>query len=102
MDQSLREQSVGDSGVLRHVQKMGEALFGRIAAYDTLEKEALTPAIARNIFRTEAPDEAQQEAAEKLADYLIEMRQRLTNAPLETLMKQPLHWPKIDAIKNKK
>lgn len=95
MDQSLREQSVGDSGVLRRVQKMGEAFFGRIAAYDTLDKETLTPAIARNIFRTQEPDEAQQKAAETLAIYIIEMRDILTKLSFKELTSSPLPWPKI-------
>lgn len=95
MDQSLREQSVGDSGVLRRVQKMGEALFGRIAAYEVRDEEALKPVIARNIFRTNAMDETQEKAAETLAEYIIEMRATLTNLSMEAMLEQDIYWPEV-------
>lgn len=93
MDQSLREQSVGDSGVLRRVQKMGEALYGRVSAYETTDKAALKTAIIRNVYRSEEAADAQESAAEKLADYALKTREIFASLSFEEFANSPLSWP---------
>ena len=60
MDASLRELGAGDLGVGRKVKAMGQALYGRIAAYESgLEGPAgtLEAALRRNLFGTvQAPE----------------------------------------------
>ncbi len=55
MDRSLREMGAGDLGVGKRVRAMGEALYGRIAAYEaglaTGDGE-LAEALRRNLFGT--------------------------------------------------
>lgn len=52
LDSALREMGVGDTGVPRRIKAMGEALYGRIEAYEkALEsKEAVHEAIQRNVY----------------------------------------------------
>lgn len=70
MDRSLREMGVGDLGVGRRVQEMGQAYYGRLKAYDEAgaDKEKLAAALHRNIF--DAPGTAENQAAD-LAGYVL-------------------------------
>jgi cytochrome b pre-mRNA-processing protein 3 len=59
MDRSLREIGIGDTGVPRHMRRMGEAFYGRAAAYEAAlakpRDEALAAALSRNVFATAEP-----------------------------------------------
>jgi len=54
MDASLREMGIGDLSVPREMQRMGEAFYGRKAAYDSAlagsDDAPLAATLARNIF----------------------------------------------------
>ncbi|MEP1442809.1 MAG: ubiquinol-cytochrome C chaperone family protein [Hyphomicrobiales bacterium] len=54
MDRSLREMGVGYQAVPKRMKKMGEAFYGRIAAYDSAvesqDEGAMAEAIERNVF----------------------------------------------------
>ncbi len=55
MDANLREMGAGDMGVGKRVKAMVEAFYGRLAAYDAAlggTDEALSVALARNLYRT--------------------------------------------------
>ncbi len=61
-DDAIRSLGVGDNGVPRRVKTMAKAYIGRAAAYDEAlqagDEAALAAAIARNIYRGEAPPDA--------------------------------------------
>jgi cytochrome b pre-mRNA-processing protein 3 len=58
MDQELREMGVGDLGVGKRVRSMGEAYFGRDAAYEAaLAGGDLAGPLRRNLFGTLAPED---------------------------------------------
>ncbi|HEY1794984.1 MAG TPA: ubiquinol-cytochrome C chaperone family protein [Stellaceae bacterium] len=61
-DRSLREMGTGDLSVGREVQKMAQAFYGRIHAYeDALDMPGdagLHAALRRNLFGTAAPSDA--------------------------------------------
>lgn len=71
MDDSLREMGTGDLAVPRRMRTMGEAFYGRAAAYDgalaATDEQPLVAALARNVYggRVDAAD-----AARKLAPYV--------------------------------
>jgi len=68
MDANLREMAVGDLAVPKKMQKVGEAFYGRAAAYDmalTDSDEALAQAINRNVL-----DGGHIEEARRLAAYV--------------------------------
>jgi cytochrome b pre-mRNA-processing protein 3 len=76
-DRSLREMGVGDLGVGREVKRMAQAFHGRIAAYQAglaADDSVLQAALARNLFGTAAPSEAQLAA---MAGYLRREAARL-------------------------
>jgi cytochrome b pre-mRNA-processing protein 3 len=62
MDVNLREMGVGDLAVGKRVKRMWEAFHGRAQAYDTAlragDRPGLEAALARNVWRGEAPDGA--------------------------------------------
>src|SRR5690606_11534054 len=70
MDRSLREMGVGDLGVPKRIQKMGNIFFGLLAAMseamDRNDAEALQAVLSRNIF-----DGATGPHVAALADYLL-------------------------------
>lgn len=70
MDRSLREMGVGDLGVPKKIQKMGNIFFGLLAALneamDGNDKLALEAVLSRNIF-----DGATGPHVAALADYLV-------------------------------
>ena len=76
MDRSLREMGVGDLGVPKRIQKMGNVFFGLLAAMnealDRNDAVALQGVLIRNVYG-ETPD-AQVEA---LATYLMAEDQAL-------------------------
>ena len=66
MDANLREMAVGDLAVPKKMQVLGEAFYGRSAAYDMAladSTEALAQAICRNVLEGEGIDNARRLAA---------------------------------------
>src|SRR5215469_6754681 len=78
MDGNLREMGVGDLAVPRRMRKIGEAFFGRQAAYTAAlaasDPEPLVAALSRNVF--DAPQEPAL-GAPLLAAYMREAASRL-------------------------
>ena len=66
LDASLREMGAGDLGVGKRVKKMGEAFYGRIAAYDAglADGGDLRDALRRNLYGTVQPTAETLAAAE--------------------------------------
>ena len=78
MDRSLREMGVGDLGVPKKIQKMGNIFFGLLAALneamDRNDAAALEEVLARNIYDGEAGPHAAS-----LAQYLLSQDRVLTS-----------------------
>jgi cytochrome b pre-mRNA-processing protein 3 len=70
MDHNLREMGVSDLGVPKKMQKLGEAFYGRLDAYDralaAAGNEELAAALGRNVLGEGAPGAA----ARRLAAYV--------------------------------
>ncbi|HLZ06472.1 MAG TPA: ubiquinol-cytochrome C chaperone family protein [Bradyrhizobium sp.] len=69
MDANLREMAVGDLAVPKKMQALGEAFYGRSAAYDMAladSPEALSLAICKNVL-----DGGNIEGARRLAAYAL-------------------------------
>lgn len=76
MDPQLREIGIGDLLVGKHIGRMMGMLGGRLGAYrGGLAAGDLAPALVRNIYRGEAPDDAA--ALKHVADGLTALRARL-------------------------
>ena len=94
LDDSLRELGVGDLSVAKKMRKLGEALYGRMKAYETpLEagnSDGLALALAKNVHGSEdaVPGTA-------LAAYALRARDSLSAQSLDDLLNAPA-WPEIE------
>src|ERR1700756_1764998 len=83
MDHSLREMGVGDLGVPKKMQKLGEAFYGRLDAYDralaVAGEEDLAAALRRNVLGEGAP------AAPRLAAYVRTVANHLAASAIADL-----------------
>jgi cytochrome b pre-mRNA-processing protein 3 len=83
MDHSLREMGVGDLGVPKKMQKLGEAFYGRLDAYDralaVAGDEDLAAALRRNVLGEGAP------AAPRLAAYVRTVADHLAASAIADL-----------------
>jgi len=88
LDHALRELGVGDISVGKKMRKLGEALYGRMTAYETPLRDgdhvALSAGLARNIY--ESDDAA---AGARLADYALASRARLAAQEFEAVVAGP-------------
>ena len=91
LDDSLRELGVGDLAVAKKMRKLGEALYGRMKAYEAPleagDADALAGALARNVHTSEDAT-----AGEALAAYALGARNSLASQTLEDLLTAPA-WP---------
>lgn len=99
MDQTLREQSIGDSGILHKVQRMGEAYFGREKTYfESLNNtEKLRGALLRNVYNCTEDDasDGARDGASHMCDYCQEAQNHLRAQAAEALMAGNVTWPDI-------
>lgn len=89
-DDGLREAGVGDLSVPKHMKKIGQAFYGRYAAYDAAlsagDRPALAAALSRNIW-----GEEQAAFAPALAEHAAALAARLAAAPASAIMATE-HW----------
>lgn len=87
MDHNLREIGVGDLSVPKHMQRIGEAFYGRARAYqaglDALDRAVLVDAVARNIYRSEGGDRS---PPARLAAYMREAAAAIAAQALSELL----------------
>ncbi len=85
MDNNLRELGVSDLRVGKRVRAMWEAFHGRSTAYaqalDATDRNALAAALARNVWRGDAPDAS----PEMLANYVLSQAAGIANQSLAEL-----------------
>lgn len=94
LDDSLRQMGVGDLSVGKRIKKMSEAFYGRVNAYDAPlvagDREGLSEALRRNLFRGE---DVEPGLAEALADYLIATYEALLEQPTERFLLGLVSFP---------
>ena len=94
MDHNLREMGISDQGLPRHMQRVGEAFYGRAQAYeaalaDGAGEGALADALARNVY----PDTADPTFAVALARYVRKVDQALGTQSLAALAEGIISFP---------
>src|SRR6185295_17930317 len=98
MDASMREMGVGDLAVPRKMRRIGEAFYGRQAAYrEALAAATDAPLVAslnRNVYAGAAPERA----AERLARYIRETAAALAAQDGTALLRAELRFPDPDRI----
>jgi cytochrome b pre-mRNA-processing protein 3 len=100
MDGSLREMGVGDLAVPAKMQKIGEAFYGRQAAYGAAlaadDPEPLVAALERNVFGV--PIGTPGLGAIRLATYVRAATGRLADQDSEALSRAELTFPDPEGI----
>jgi cytochrome b pre-mRNA-processing protein 3 len=95
LDNVLRELGVGDVSMAKKMRTLGEALYGRMTAYETPlrtgDAAALSAGLARNVFESE-----DAERGAPLARYALGARASLAAQPFAAVLKHPA-WPEIAA-----
>lgn len=95
LDNALRELGVGDVSVGKKMRKLGEALYGRMAAYETPLRDGdrveLAARLARNVFETEVAA-----SGDRLAAYALASRARLASQSIEAVVDAP-KWAEVSA-----
>lgn len=95
LDHALRELGVGDVSVSKKMRKLGEALYGRMTAWEAPLRDAdaamLAAGLARNVYESEDPA-----SGDALAAYAIASRARLATQPLDAVSAAPA-WAEVAA-----
>jgi cytochrome b pre-mRNA-processing protein 3 len=98
MDRTLREMGIGDLGVPKKMKAVGQAFYGRAAAYEpglaAGEVGSLAAAFARNILAAEAPEGA----AARLADYALAAVEALARTDDRDIAAARIAFPTLDAV----
>ena len=93
LDNALREEGVGDVSVGKKMRKLGEAVYGRMNAYEAPlrggDAAALAEAMARNVY-----GEPQAEYAGALADYALASRSALGQQDFKAVLATPA-WAEV-------
>ncbi len=88
MDAALRELGVGDLTVAKRIKKMGEAFYGRAAAYDAAlaqdDASAIAQALRRNLY---VDTEPAAQALNAMTAYAKALDEAVRKTPLERLVK---------------
>ena len=93
MDDSMREIGVGDLAVPRKMRQIGEAFYGRQAAYRTALAAADDAPLAAVLERNVLAGGSQGEAAGRLAAYIREAVRRLAAQNGEDFERAKLAFP---------
>jgi cytochrome b pre-mRNA-processing protein 3 len=95
LDHALRELGVGDISVGKKMRKLGEALYGRMTAWEgplrAGDAGELAAALARNVYEDEAAP-----GAPSLAVYAMASRLRLAAQSFDAVLTGPA-WAEIEA-----
>ncbi len=96
MDRTLREMGIGDLSVPKRMKKIGQAFYGRTAAYDAAlneEEDVLAAALARNVLERDGADPA----AGRLAAYVRSAVLVLAQADVAGLLRGEVTFPQPGA-----
>ncbi|WP_372708334.1 ubiquinol-cytochrome C chaperone family protein [Brevundimonas sp.] len=95
LDHALRELGVGDTSVGKKMRKLGEAMYGRMTAYEgplrAEDEEGLSASLARNVLVSENVSDGMA-----LARYALDSRRRLAAQSFAELTIKP-NWGDLSA-----
>ena len=95
LDHALRELGVGDISVGKKMRKLGEALYGRMTAWEAAlqagDAAALAQSLARNVYEDETSTHATA-----LAEYALASRRALAGQAFAAILTAP-RWAELEA-----
>lgn len=93
MDRNLREMGVGDLSVPKHMQRVGEAYYGRAQAYRAAlapdDQKGLIEALKRNIYSNVAGGDAVTRLAAYVRETVGELREQSAANLLAGVLRLP-------------
>jgi cytochrome b pre-mRNA-processing protein 3 len=93
LDNALRELGVHDVTIAKKMRKLGEALYGRMTAWEAPiragDGAALAASLSRNVYETDVADRAAD-----LAAYALSARALLETQPMAAVLTEP-RWPAV-------
>ena len=97
LDDALREMGVGDASVGKKMRKLGEALYGRIKAYDEAlgalpDQEALRGVLQRTVLAGADAD------AGAISGYVARAAEGLASQPTADLLKGQAGWQEVSHV----
>lgn len=98
MDASLREMGVGDLSVPKRMREIGEAYFGRTAAYGPGLTEGDPEALAEVFRRTVYSDARGSEGAQALAAYALACAESLSAQEETELLSGKPDFPPVETV----
>jgi cytochrome b pre-mRNA-processing protein 3 len=98
MDESLREMGVGDLAVPRKMRRIGEAFYGRQAAYQAALAAPGDEPLAVTLQRNVLAGASEPAAAARLAAYVREAVRLLAAADAEGFERAELAFPDPEAL----
>jgi cytochrome b pre-mRNA-processing protein 3 len=94
MDRNLREMGIGDLKVPKEMRRIGEAFYGRAAAYEAALGEGsldrLRSVLSRNVYGRENPE---PEGAERLARYMMDAVNALSRQDHGAIAQGDIRFP---------
>jgi cytochrome b pre-mRNA-processing protein 3 len=94
-DDALREMAISDAGVVKRMKTMAGAFYGRLKVYSAAlaagDSVALRAALARNVYRKAASDEAPHSAA--LCAYVQATAEALDGVAVEAFTQGRFRFP---------
>jgi len=96
MDNSLREMGVGDLSVPKRMREVGEAYFGRTAAYETGLAAADAKLLGEALSRTVFASEVSTGGARVLAAYTLAAARGLEEQDEQTILSDGPAFPDVD------
>lgn len=92
LDDTLRDMGVSDTSVGKKMRRLGEAVYGRIRAYDGAlealpQRVQLEDVLARTVLAATGAD------VRAVADYVARLEQSLRGQALSELLAGAVQWP---------
>ncbi|WP_068083075.1 ubiquinol-cytochrome C chaperone family protein [Polycladidibacter stylochi] len=92
MDQSMREQGIGDEGVRRRIRKMSESFYGRSVAYAEAMKSEVNDELVRALCKNIYDSQEKHRKASQLALYVRKSYGYLEKQDLGALLVGHVDW----------
>jgi cytochrome b pre-mRNA-processing protein 3 len=93
MDDNLREMGISDQGIPKHMQRVGEAFYGRSQAYDAALDGADDRALAEALIRNVYAEGGNSTAAPRLAAYVRSVLTMLGGQAPEAIARGDVRFP---------
>jgi cytochrome b pre-mRNA-processing protein 3 len=93
MDDNLREMGISDQGIPKHMQRVGEAFYGRAQAYDAALDGADDCALAEALIRNVYAEGGAATAAPRLATYVRSVLTMLGGQAPDAIARGDVRFP---------